>query len=83
MLYEPEMTNNARTVLDRSRRIKRHIGLLFHPDKSPYSKSVVPPGTPPLKQYESVFGDMIDAMSFFEKYLTLHLTIGQTLLPSR
>ncbi len=35
-----------------------------------------------MKTYECVFGEMNDAMSFFEKYLTLHSTIGQTLLPS-
>ncbi len=55
--------------------------LLFHPDKSPYSKTVVPPGTPPLKQYESVFGDLANAMIFVEKFLGSHMSVGLALLP--
>ena len=71
MLYEPDMTETAKTVQDGGRVIKRHMRLLFHPDKSPYSRTIVPPGTPPLRQYESVFADMANAIIFVEKFFGL------------
>ncbi len=81
MLYDPAMTDDATTVQTSGRKIKRQIGLLLHPDKSPYGKAIVPAGTPPLELYQQVFGEINDAMHYYEVYLVSHQTVAQTLLP--